>query len=151
MSACSSTVSFWTVCRWTLTRTAASSIRSSPPTPWSQSTPPQKYGVSRVPLTVTHTQQILCSFGIIERQLTQWTRFIHPLTPLIPVWEPDAPSNGNKRYYTISWWQEVDKMSHHIEFYRIRKNQETPLNVNWHLRLPNNIIGKNEFWSHFLQ
>lgn len=47
-SACSSTGSSSTACPWTRTRTAASSIQSSPLTPWSQSTPPQKYGVSPV-------------------------------------------------------------------------------------------------------
>lgn len=45
-NACSSTVSFWTACPWTLIHTAASSTRSSPLTLWSQSTPPQKYVVS---------------------------------------------------------------------------------------------------------
>lgn len=45
-SVCSSTVSCWMVCPWTHTRTAASSIQSSPLTLWSQSTPLQKYVVS---------------------------------------------------------------------------------------------------------
>lgn len=45
-SACSSTASSLMACPWMLTRMAASSIQSSPPTLWSQSTPPQKYVVS---------------------------------------------------------------------------------------------------------
>lgn len=52
-SGCSSTVSCWTGCPWTPTRMAASSTQSSPPTPWSQSTPRQKYVVSDATSTFT--------------------------------------------------------------------------------------------------
>lgn len=58
--ACTSTVSYWTACPWTPTHTAASSIQSSPPTLWSQSTPLLKYVVSEANLL--HCAGMICKY-----------------------------------------------------------------------------------------